>query len=189
MKLLYTLLLLLAGLLISSHSVAQGSLAALDAKNGFQGAVFGSHITKHPNLDKLAIPLSTNQPLVELFDKDLYLRMAAYARNPPNGKIGDLRIREITYYFLKERLSRVDFEMSDDNGNELLKLYNNLYGKPIVYNKPYKTYVWKGNKVSLSMSFSYAYNDNLPFWFIRYISVPALSASKGNINKARANDL
>lgn len=189
MKLFYTLLLSLAGLLISTHSVAQGSLAALDAKNGFKGAVFGSHITKYNNLSPLAIPLYTNQPLVEMFDKNLYSAMKAYARNPMNDRIGDLKISELTYYFFKERLSRIDFEIDDKDGEELIQLYNSLYGKPIMYNKTHKTYVWKGKKVSLSMSFSKANNDNISFWFVRYISAPVLVTRVNAVNKSRANSL
>jgi len=213
MKLLYTLLLLLTGILISSHSVAQGSLAALDAKNGFKGFVFGSSID---NYKSLTCDVATISKYDEEFDSkyDWYVDdLKPCKTNDRTLSIGDLKINTLVYHFFNKRLMRVDFSMKGPVGKELLQLYKSLYGNPKVINgksgfgSNIITYSWRGKKVSLNVTYCAnpyqgstvisGSNTTVPSWCrVVYLSLPMLSEMKGvgakknnQMNKSRANDL
>ena len=215
MKLLYTLLLLLAGLLISSHSIAQGSLAALDNKNGFKGHTFGSSISNFRGLS-----VDDNRSVSEYDESfnakyDWYLDSKDLKPFEFKGKvisIGDLRISSPTYYFFDNRLMRIDYFAKDYEGKELVKLYKSLYGNPEVVNGKtifgtgIVTYIWRGNKVNLYVTHCAnpyqgstvisGSKPNLPWFKMSYLSLPMLAEMK-NVNtkgknrliKSRSNDL
>ena len=112
MKNLCALLLLLTGLLISSHSVAQGSLAALNAKNGFRDA-------------KLGMPVTQLKGIVRVYkvgNSSLYRR--------PNDKksIGDIPLKDIRYMFYKGKLQEVTVSFDEKYTGEINQTLTTSYG-------------------------------------------------------------
>lgn len=116
MKHFYTLLFLLVSLTVSYQSVAQGSLAALDAKNGFRDVKFGASIKSYPGMTLAEddYPLATTK---------------TYVRKADKLRIGDVKISTIFYRFFKGHLSDVSFILNGKKeSDELLKAFEYLYG-------------------------------------------------------------
>lgn len=129
---LYALLFILVNLAVGYKSVAQGSLAALDAKNGFRDVKFGASIKNYPGMTLADgnYPLSTTK---------------TYIRKTDKLKIGDVRINPISYRFFKGRLSDVEFTFSGkEEANELLKAFEFLYGPHQMQNNWIK---WETDKI------------------------------------------
>ena len=214
MKLFYTLLLLLAGLLISSHSVAQGSVAALDAKNGFKGYAFGSSIDKFKGKSAESGTVSEyDESFNEKFDWYLNSKyLKPYELKEKVASIGDLHISPPTYYFFNGKLMRIDYFAESYEGNEIVKMYKSLYGTPAITND--KTcfgtsttiYTWRGNKVNLRVTHcANPYQGSTvisgskpisPWYRVAYLGLPMLSEmksintkAKSRLNKSRASDL
>lgn len=209
-----TFLFLLAGLIVSSQSVAQGSLAALDSKNGFKGYQFGSSLDKCKGLSYDGAMISKYD---ESFDRkrDWYLNLEdlkTYETKDKSTAIGDLKIDSPTYYFHNNKLMRVDFSAGGYEGKSLVQLYKSLYGNPKITND--KTwlgtaiaiYTWRGNKVNLTVTYcakpyqgSKVVNNAKtisPWYQVVYLSLPMLAELQTNNNRAthqlnrnRANDL
>lgn len=205
MKYPYILLLLLISLLISSYSSAQGSLATLDAKNGFKGYTFGSNLEKYKDL--------SHSPRMSKYDEsfskkyDYYVsKLDCYSTHKPGANIGDLEISTPLFFFFKNKLTRIDFFTSNPDGKELIKLYKSLYGNPkTVYGKTSfgsktVTYSWSGIKVNLTIIYCadpYPHDSTISSWYrVVYLSKSIFDEIQNNelnikkqSNKARANDL
>jgi hypothetical protein len=207
-------LFLLAGFVAHVQSVAQGSVAALDSKNGFKGYQFGSSLNKCKGLVYDGAMISKYD---ESFDRkrDWYLNLEdlkTYQAKDKNTAVGDLKIGSPTYYFHNNKLMRVDFSAGSYEGRSLVQLYKSLYGNPKITND--KTwlgtgiviYTWRGNKVNLTVTYcaepyqgSTVVNNAKPIssWYqVVYLSLPMLVELQANNNKAthqlnrtRANDL
>ena len=210
MKHVIIFLFLLASLVAPYQSVAQGSVAALDAKNGFKGYLFGSSLAQCRGLVYDGAMISKYD---ESFDRNLdwYLNLEDLKTYEPTDKstaIGDLQISTPTYYFHNGRLMRIDFSAESYQGKALVQLYKSLYGNPKTTNS--KTWLgsdivistWRGNKVNLIVTYCanpYQGNDIKqvsPWYRIVYVSLPLLSQMQSNKNKTksqlsrvRANDL
>lgn len=176
MKYLYTLLLVLAGLLISSYSVAQGSLATLDAKNGFRDVKFGAPAEAFPGMEHS----------LTLDDYEYH--------NRPSDKLllGDIPIKEIGYDFNKNRLVRVHIilDAKKVDKDEVLKSLSFAYGGPNY--TVGREIIWEGKKVILSLVDS-GYNDYYNIYFIsktmlEVMKLESISQEKLKIKKA-AKDL
>jgi hypothetical protein len=207
-------LFLLAGLLVYFHSVAQGSLAALDSKYGFKGYRFGSSLDKCTGLVYDGAMISKYD---ESFDRkrDWYLNLEdlkTYQTTENNTTIGDLKVGSPTYYFHNNKLMRIDFSAESYAGKSLVQLYKSLYGDPkTTYDKTWLgtgivIYTWRGNKVNLTVTYcEKPYQGGAvvantkpvsPWYQVVYLSLPMLAEMQANnkkathqLNKTRANDL
>lgn len=214
MKHFLLFLFLLASLVAPYQSVAQGSVAALDAKNGFKGYLFGSSLNRYTGLEYDGAMISKYD---ESFDRklDWYLNLEdlkTYQTKDKSASIGDLKISSPTYYFHNNKLTRIDFFAESYEGKSLVQLYKSLYGNPKVTNG--KTwldtaiiiYTWRGNKVNLTVTYcakphqgSTVITNAKPvaLWYrVVYVSLPMLAEMQSDSNKAnkqtnrsRANDL
>jgi hypothetical protein len=137
MKYFYTLLLLLSGLLISSHSVAQGSLAALDGKNGFRDA-------------KLGMSLSQFRGMVRFRKAE---NMSFYRRASDKMVLGDIPLKEISYTFYKGKLESISIEFPQKYLNEVIETLKMAYGEGGKDPSKYQAYynVWKSKLVILDV--------------------------------------
>lgn len=192
-------------LIIFPYILYAQNMSKLDEKNGFKNFIFGSDVKSYKNLTYDGSLFSKyNQEFTKKFDGYIDFDLKAYHIEDENAKIGDLSIGRPTYYFFNSKPLRVDFYLDNWQGKEMLQLYNSLYGNPrIVYEKnvvgaDVTTYLWQGNKVSLSLSFcknpyqgsvSSSNNTKPPQYFVRYLSIPLLAQKKStNIrNKIKAN--
>jgi len=140
MKLFYTLLLLLVGLLTSSPSVAQGSLAALDTKNGFKDAKFGMPLSafKGMVLQKNHNPFSTSSTKI--------CRRPTY-----ENKVGNIKLDYVEYEFTDDVLYVIVFTVKGmANCKNVLKAIQSAYGPGEVW--PTKMGMsWKGKEVYLNL--------------------------------------
>lgn len=138
MNYLYTLLLVLASLLMSSHSVAQGSLASLDTKNGFRDAKIGMPISAFKGM----ILIKEDHP-----DKNpVFTR---YIRPSDKLMLGDIPLKTILYTFLDKRLHSIWVPVCSINDNQkILAIFTTAYGKWDKLSTP-KHYSWFGKNVTL----------------------------------------
>lgn len=140
MKHFYTLLLLLLGLTVSYQSVAQGSLAALDAKNGFKDAKFGMSISAFKGLT--------------LDEDEMNSEQRKYYRGPTyNNVLGNTKLKYIQYSFYKGRLDKIVFVVKGNTAcYNVLKAVQVAYGPGIEGKVIDGELNWKGNLVYLRLT-------------------------------------
>ena len=116
MKSFYTLLLSLAGLLLSSHSVAQGSLAALEMKKGFRDA-------------KIGMPLSAFEDMRIVKDSPSKSEQVYY-RLTDVMSIETLPLANLLYFFKEGRLIKVRITFLDGvSPISIAEILTRYYGK------------------------------------------------------------
>jgi hypothetical protein len=120
---------------IPAPPVKMGSLAYLDARNGFRDVTFGDAITKYPDMVKD----STSGALT------------CYRRPTDDLVVGEGTLASIHYCFYKARLSHVLLKATDhSNTKAVLQTLQHAYGAGIQPNPYMENYVWMGDKVWLS---------------------------------------
>ena len=152
MKLFYTLLLSLTGLLLSSHSVAQGSLAALDAKNGFKDAKLGTALTQFKGI----VPYKGD-------------KLGSMVRPSDAKRIGDIPLKYIKYNFYKGKLASILVMVDIDYKDEILATLTNAYGRGIESIGCFRA--WKTQKVDMELLPTLVSDDGIEGALIRIKSV------------------
>ena len=123
-----------ATLEVPSPPVPMGSIAYLDARNGFRDVTFGSSVSKYPGM-----------VLVER-DGD----MKVYKRPKDDLTLGEGRLQSILYFFYKDQLSEVMLEtVGLVNSRAALAVLSHAYGPGGQANQFLETYVWPGQRVGL----------------------------------------
>ena len=152
MKLFYTLLLSLAGLLISSHSIAQGSLAALDAKNGFRDAKLGMKLSQFKGM--------------YIYKAD---KAGDYVRNTDKKMIGDIPLKQIKYRFHKGILYGIFITADFNYGDDLVSVLESSYGKS--KEDKYKNKYWKTSQIEMRLCPTIFSEDDMDGMTIQIISI------------------
>ena len=152
MKLFYTLLLSLAGLLISSHSIAQGSLAALDAKNGFKDAKLGTARTQFKGL----VPYKGD-------------KLGSMVRPSDVKRIGDIPLKYIKYNFYKGKLASILVIADISYKDAIISTLKVGYGPGVESVGCYRA--WKGNKVVMTLPFVLVPDDSIVGVLIKIESI------------------
>ena len=109
------------------------SIAALDAKNGFRGAKFGTPLSEFKNLTLL---------------EDGYWRF--FKRTDESMSFGGGQLLQVGYGFYKEELGAVILKATADNCDAVFEGLKASFGPPARPDPTLKNYVWDGQKVSLS---------------------------------------
>ncbi|MDQ2794651.1 MAG: hypothetical protein M3Y12_11700 [Bacteroidota bacterium] len=112
----------------------------IDLKNGFRTYHFGDQFAAFTDLK---------------FDFDIAsLGLAYYSKKPgkENLKIGEVKLKELTYCFYKKKLYSVNFSTTDPGGaDKLLASLTDLYGKPTKKAAPEgAVYEWHGQQAAAS---------------------------------------
>jgi hypothetical protein len=127
------------------------SIAALDEKNGFRGAKFGTPLSAFKNLRLL---------------EDGYWKF--FSRTDESPTFGGGTLTEVGYGFYKEELGAVIVKASGPNCDLVLEGLKALYGPPVQPDRTVKNFVWDGQKVSLSFDSS----QSAKGCYATFISVP-----------------
>jgi hypothetical protein len=134
MRKYFTVLVLLLCIFNCTKLIAQGSLAALDAKNGFRDVKFGMPLKAYPGM--VLIPFDPD---------DNYQR---YLRKSDKLQMGDIPLKEVTYLFYKSRLINVQvWVYGIENREKVLQALSYAYGQPSMKYKPKRD--WFGKKVEM----------------------------------------
>ena len=100
----------------------QGSIAALDAKNGFRDTTFGDSINQH-------VEMIQTKDSKELFLDDP--TNGCYLRKEDKLKLGDADLHDISYFFDQGRLSEVQIWIHGTYDSvKVLEALKYTYGPP-----------------------------------------------------------
>ena len=125
-------------------SFAQGSLADLDAKNGFRNVKLGAFRSSFQDL------ISTDADPNEKSD------WKNYERRSDDKTLGDIPLDYISYKFYKDYLIQISLQ-SKGHFKELFETITQAYGehseikKNIYNNFEYISYYWKGTNVTIRL--------------------------------------
>jgi hypothetical protein len=137
---------------IPSPPVPMGSLAYLDARNGFRAAQFGAPRSSFTGL--------------ELVEKG---EVIFYQRKNENLQIGEGQAKAITYGFYQDRLLVINIEtVGMSNSQAVLLVFQQAYGPGAQDNKYLQQYHWLGQKVFVTYKENSATHNAL----ISLLSVP-----------------
>jgi hypothetical protein len=153
-------------LFFSLSAIAQETSGALDTKNGFRDAKFGMLISTFKGI----VPTG----MVTTFSNGS--KTIEYKRPADVLRIGDIKLKSISYAFYSNKLSYITIEAGEEARVPLQKTFTQAYGKPRQFvradnpdlfdfdksvskytGQPYvkpKGYIWDGSKVKLTMLFS-----------------------------------
>lgn len=150
---------------LSAGEIAPGSLAYLDAKNGFRELHFGD-------------PPKKDMILVESFGEE-----KVYKRSRENLIIGAAKVENIVYLFYKNRLSSVIiWTKGIINSSAMLEVLREAYGAGFQSNQYLEHILWSGSKVNLL----YAQNVITRDAQITFFSIPiGRETEKDNESKAK----
>lgn len=128
--------------------VEKGSLAYLDARNGFLDMTFGDSFEKH----------AAKLVLVEKGDT-LYYRLKS-----PVKSLGDAKLHDLAVGFYKGRMSDVMIRTKGYvNSRAILKVLTANYGDPYQPNEYLEEYYWFGNVVRVSFDQN-SISDDATVW-------------------------
>ena len=136
MKIKQPILIVVLALVVGSFGTVH---AFRKEPEGFRGIKWGTHIEK---------------------TKDLYFAGPSqtwnvYRRNNENLKMGEATVREIEYYFYKQRFYSVRVRFfGEQNLLNVRKMLSDAYGRGIQHPKAYSVeYQWRGSKVDIHIEY------------------------------------
>jgi hypothetical protein len=131
------------------HEAQAGTIAYLDARNGFRDATFGASSESIPDL--------------VLLNEDAARHMKTFTRPSDDRSLGNVPLRKIEYTFFNDQLCEVTLRWRIQYPNNdfsvpptttLPAFCATLYGKPTKYsvNKSGDFYAWHGKKASITIT-------------------------------------
>jgi hypothetical protein len=134
-----------------TNASVKPSIAALDERNGFRGAKFGTPLSEIKNLQ-----------LIE----DGYWKF--FRKTDESPTFGGGQLTEVGYGFYKDELGAVIVKASGPNCDLVFEGLKASYGPPAQPDRTVKNYVWDGQRVSLSFDSS----QSAKGCYATFISVP-----------------
>lgn len=119
-----------------SISAPKGTIAALDAKNGFREVTFGTKI----KLGKEWVKLEESKGLTIV------------TRTSDRKELGKAKLEGIAYGLFDEKVIIITILAKGDNASAVLDALKAAYGEPEQPNEFIKDYIWRGSQVVLSYS-------------------------------------
>jgi hypothetical protein len=119
-----------------SMSAPKGTVAALDAKNGFREVTFGTNV----KIGKEWVKVDEGKGLTIV------------TRTSDRKELGKAKLEGIAYGLYEGKVIVITIIAKGDNASAVLEALGAAYGEPEQPNKFIKDYIWRGSQVVLSYS-------------------------------------
>lgn len=122
-----------------SPAAPKGTVAALDAKNGFREVTFGTDV----KVGKEWVKVEESKGLILV------------TRTSERKELGKAKLEGVVYGLHENKVITVTILAKGDNASAVLEALKSAYGEPVQPNEFIKDYFWRGSQVLMS----YSYNE------------------------------